>query len=689
MHLSLTDCAHCEKTLGLSSYDPYSTYIHRPKFCNSHCYNAATKPYVAKHYVRPTGTYSGPLEREYEALFRAEKHVAANMVFEEAQAAWDKERRENSDLAYRLASTEFFDVWHDRYQKKKDQEDAKEQAANDKEWAKLLKEQQAAQAAVDAIAAQQEREAALIAPREIPDEVRFEHSMCLGPSRSGKTTLLQALFLQDMALPDPPAYVIIDPKGLLIERIAKLDVFNPVNGRLRDRLVIVDPTSDNPPALGMFDIPKGAPFSYQAELIEAFAYIFSMAGAALTQRQSIPFAYVVRLVFFMRGNLDTLMDVLDDSYKERRFATEVEAFSETDPVAARFFRKDFYSSDFEGTKQQIKTRINEIMSRPSLYKMLAASRNHLSFYECLRQKKIVIVNTAMGQLKPSGSSLFGRYIISQTLAAAFTRKERTPVYLVIDEFQDFCDESQTPRMLRLAGEYKLGISVYFQMLHSFEMTEDMQTAVTTNTSIKYASNPDGKDLTSLSVSMRCDKDFLLRQQKTPTHARFACYVRNIGLEHPFVVEVPLGNIQQEPQMSEEHYRYMLALNDARLSGSELPPEPSVAEAQPEQVGAESPKQAHYFWGPPAPQGFWASVFKSPNTAPGLYYQPPTGEAFLIQQPYPDYILPHIPPLPGTELQVHVEAAPIPDNSPEREVAPLPQKPVSPPKKVDKDEGGWA
>jgi hypothetical protein len=47
----------------------------------------------------------------------------------------------------------------------------------------------------------------MLKPKYIPEEVRFEHLMCLGPSRSGKTTLLQQIFLDDMARPNPPAGV--------------------------------------------------------------------------------------------------------------------------------------------------------------------------------------------------------------------------------------------------------------------------------------------------------------------------------------------------------------------------------------------------------------------------------------------------------------------------------------------------
>ena len=98
-------------------------------------------------------------------------------------------------------------------------------------------------------------------PFEIPAEARKEHTLVVGGAGAGKTTLLQQLILDDLAQPDPPPMVIVDPKGLLVDRISKLDVFNPDNGRLKDRLVVFDP--DDQPSLNMFDAGQSTPETRQ------------------------------------------------------------------------------------------------------------------------------------------------------------------------------------------------------------------------------------------------------------------------------------------------------------------------------------------------------------------------------------------------------------------------------------------
>jgi hypothetical protein len=127
---------------------------------------------------------------------------------------------------------------------------------------------------------------------------------------------------------------------------------------------------------------------------------------------------------------------------------------------------------------------------------------------------------------------------------------KTPAFLMIDEFQDFADEYQTSRMLRLAGEYNLGIVLAHQTMHCVEFNQPIQTAISTNTSIKYCASPEGVDVSYMARDLHCDAAFLKGIQKTPTHAQFACHVRGMGLERPFILPVELGNIEKQPQNDE-------------------------------------------------------------------------------------------------------------------------------------------
>ena len=88
-------------------------------------------------------------------------------------------------------------------------------------------------------------------PFQWPDKKRFEHTQIVGGSGSGKTTLLSHLILHDIHKPNPPCIILIDPKNLVIPKLSKLAFFDPDNGPLKDRLIVVSP--EYKPAINIFD----------------------------------------------------------------------------------------------------------------------------------------------------------------------------------------------------------------------------------------------------------------------------------------------------------------------------------------------------------------------------------------------------------------------------------------------------
>jgi hypothetical protein len=414
-----------------------------------------------------------------------------------------------------------------------------------------------------------------ILPRPIPDHIRYEHTHILGPSGSGKTTLIQELILADLAKPDPPAIVIIDPKGLLVDRISKLALFAD---RLKDRLVIVDPTREPLPALNMFEPP---PKGTENQVISNFAYIFSQARAPLTAKMVPPFAFAVRLMFTIpNANIFTLMDLFDDGPKQRAFQKHIDKLP--DEASRRFFANDFYSSTYGETRGQIKSRLYEIIARPELTEMFNAPVRKLDMFECLQHRKIVLVNTGMLKLGPTGSQLLGRFIISSTLNAAYRRSliprsQWNAAYLYIDEFQDFADEDKTPELLRLAREYNLGVVLAHQNIHCLELNDALRTTISTNTSIKFCSSPEAIDQAYMARDLRCDTDFMRRYTTTGTFATFA---RGMNLQHPFLTTVQFGNIDQQPQMSESSHQATLSNAREALTA---PPQMSDAAGSPSEA----------------------------------------------------------------------------------------------------------
>src|SRR5262249_32480050 len=148
----------------------------------------------------------------------------------------------------------------------------------------------------------------------------------------------------------------------------------------------------------------------------------------------------------------------------------------------------------------------------------------------------------------------GRYIITLVQDAIQSVKPEHPVYLVVDEFQEFADPEKTPRLLRLLREYNGGALIPHQNMYSAQLDEATRTAISTNTSIKYAASPEGQDLNYMARDLRCDPEWLKSIHKSDEYAKFACYVRGMNLKHPFVVTSKLGWIDGWPKMSDDAYK---------------------------------------------------------------------------------------------------------------------------------------
>ena len=416
------------------------------------------------------------------------------------------------------------------------------------------------------------------APQAVPPYLRFEHTHILGPSGSGKTTLLRHIILNDFydfsakQFREDTAYVIIDPKGDLFDSLSRLVYFSPHNS-WNERLVIIDPLDH--PALNVF----ASSDRNVAQIVSSFSYIFSTTRQQLTGKQDTCFGFAVGLLFKMpHADLFTLLDLLDDrTAKDKpadpRFAEAVRNLTAPNEQAIRrFFEVDFYTPTYASTRQEIKTRIWEVLKDEHLFAMLNAPERKIDIAQCIAEKKIVLVNTRMATLKV-GHQTLGRYILALAVDALQSRADIPksqwhPTYIVMDEFQEFADAIKVPEMLRLIRAYNGGAVLAHHNMYCNEFDDAIRSAISTNTSIKYASSPRGLDVHYVARDMQCDPEFLTKTcVKNATHARFGCYFT--GLQHPFLQEVAFNEYDRWPKMTPEQYQAMRAAHRARYRAAPI------------------------------------------------------------------------------------------------------------------------
>jgi hypothetical protein len=401
-----------------------------------------------------------------------------------------------------------------------------------------------------------------------PLSARFEHTHIVGGSGHGKTQLLQQLILSDLerVKEGEASLIVIDSQGALgkIRSLASV-------GQMAERLVILDPIVDidHPPALNLFDLGLERLERYESVerekllngAIALYEYVFgALLGAELTNRQAVIFRYLARLIMTVpKANIYTLMEFMQNPDAVRVHLDKL------DRSARYFFETQFFSSDFDKTRQQILTRLWGVFSNSVLERMLNNERNKVDLFDAMNKGSIILINTAKDLLKQEGCEILGRFfiaIIYQAVQerAAIQEDRRRPTFVYIDEAQDYFDES-IEHLLNQARKYNVGLIIAHQNLDQF--SQKLRAAVMASTSIKLVGGLSAKDASAFAREMCCDDAFLQERRKHQKHTEFACFIRN-HMKHPTVLDVPFGLMEGQPTLSEKERQGLLAANRLRF-----------------------------------------------------------------------------------------------------------------------------
>ncbi|MGE0856857.1 MAG: type IV secretory system conjugative DNA transfer family protein [Hyphomicrobiaceae bacterium] len=412
-------------------------------------------------------------------------------------------------------------------------------------------------------------------PFAIPEEVRFEHTHILAGTGHGKTQALQHFIAADLLRPatQVPSMVIIDSQGDMIRKLSHLKIFDPtVPGSLADRLLIVDPSDVAfAPALNLFDVQSSRAGQYdqkereqvQAGVIEIYDYIFAgLLGAELSQKQSVVFRFLAELMLAIPGaTVHTLREALEDANPD------MSAVARLSPTSRAFFEKQFFSTSYKATREQILRRLYGLLQNPSFERMFAHKRNRLDLFKVLNAGGIVLVNTAKDFLKSDGSSMFGRYIIALTLKAVFERaaideKERRHTFLWIDEAAEYFDDN-IEDLLTQARKYKLGVVMAHQNLN--QLNANLKASLMSNAATRLFGGS-AADARVLAPEMRSNPDFLIEMSKLKDETQFAAYVRNLT-PRAIRLTVPFGTVEGMEEMTEKSFEILREASRRRVSAA--------------------------------------------------------------------------------------------------------------------------
>lgn len=440
----------------------------------------------------------------------------------------------------------------------------------------------------------------------IPTKTRFEHHHILAGSGHGKTQTLQYLIANDLSAVSrgKRSVVVLDSQGDLIRNISSLAVFAP-GGPLHDRIVIIDPTDvEYPVSLNLFDVGQERLADYDLlererltnSILELYDYVLgTLLDAQMTQKQSVIFRYVTRLMLHIpNATIHTLRELMEPG-SEVTFAEHIAKLSGT---PRHFFETEFSGREFEQTKKQVLRRLWGVLENQTFERMFSHPRSKLDLFGEMNAGKVILINTAKDLLKESGTEIFGRFFIALIAQAAQERatlhkSQRMPTMVYIDEAADYFDRN-IGIILSQARKYGVGMVLAHQYLG--QLSAGLQEAFAANTSIKFAGGVSAKDARFMASSLYCDPSLIEAQPK----GSYASYIKGttkkaVPLEFPFGVmeDMPQMN-QQERIILQEQMREHYAIHYTELEGQEVATVETEEEEQTEDT-PEDPNEPTPYW----------------------------------------------------------------------------------------------
>lgn len=320
---------------------------------------------------------------------------------------------------------------------------------------------------------------------------RYVHTLCLGPTGSGKTSQsLLPMVWQDMQR-DNIGITVIEPKGDMAEVVWAMA---KMKGK---KVLFFDPTHPNCPYFNPLHGKEG-------EVIENMCTTFSMLDPDSSQffknqnetllRNALkvlkrlevgrPGVYAINFI-----TLSRLIQNINDEGKKMvldfsRLGGNDVIKKENDDIAA-WFMNDYFTGASPtgrgGTKTYehcsgVRAQLSKLISNEYLRKVLnpPIGRNDIDFEKHLAEGGVVAMSSAQGDLRELSKTL-GLFLILQFQAAVFRRPgpedARMPHMLTIDEFQEFANKSMGI-LLTQGRSYRVGCSLATQARKQIAMGPD-------------------------------------------------------------------------------------------------------------------------------------------------------------------------------------------------------------------------
>jgi hypothetical protein len=346
------------------------------------------------------------------------------------------------------------------------------------------------------------------------------HTLLLGPTGTGKSTLIASLAIQDIAA--GRGVVVVDPKSDLID-----EILSRIPSDRTDDVVVLRPDDEHP--IGLNPLAH-AGTSRELVVDQLMAVFRGLYGDLLGPRTSdILHSGLRAIAASSQPTLCALPLLLTDEDYRNQLAREA-----TDAFGLQPFFDWFSKLSIAEASAVVAPALNKLrplIARPALRAMLGQVAPRFDMREVFTKRKVLLVSLGSGVIGPEAAQLLGSLVVSQLWFAAQERtgiapQKRHPVIAYLDEWHQLL---HTPvdlgDLLAQSRAMGLGLVLANQDLH--QLPPQVRSAALANARSKVCFRLSAEDASILARTTE-----LLDAQDFQSLGRYEVYASLLADGHP-------------------------------------------------------------------------------------------------------------------------------------------------------------
>lgn len=315
-------------------------------------------------------------------------------------------------------------------------------------------------------------------PVVIAPQDRLRHLYLIGQTGTGKSTLFQSLFLQDIIAGNGGCY--IDPHGetidWLLARVPK--------HRVKD-VVLFDP-SRKEALLGLnlleWQTPDERDLLVQ-ELILLFYKVFDPDRTGIIGPQFEHWLRCAALTVTdpkVRGTLVDIPRLFTDQKYQRWASARV-----SHPAARNFWKEQMAQTAGFHKSEMLNyfvSKFGAFLGNETMYQLLNHRQSAFDVRRLMDRRKILLVNLSKGKVGELNAQLLGTLLFAKIQIAALSRadtppEDRQPFYVYIDEFQTVATDSFASLLSEIR---KYGVGLHLTHQYVAQLSPKLKDAIIGN-----------------------------------------------------------------------------------------------------------------------------------------------------------------------------------------------------------------